>query len=62
MPDAKIIPFPRQVRDEGNLACEKCGSEWWNVAVVFDKVTGRITGQNALITCRQCGFTKVHVR
>ncbi len=64
MTDATIIPFPRggNVRFEGNYACEKCGCEWWNVGVTLDKVSGRITGQHSLITCRECGYTKVHIR
>lgn len=37
-----------------NFSCPKCGSEWFNLAVVLDSHTLTVNGHALRVECREC--------
>lgn len=37
-----------------NFSCPKCGSEWFNLAVVLDAQTLTVNGHALRVECREC--------
>jgi predicted Zn-ribbon and HTH transcriptional regulator len=52
-----VITFPGLDNKSTNLACPRCGSEWWESdAMTLDADTRHVTGYALPVTCHECGW------
>lgn len=52
---APVTPIPLAPRGTPNYACARCGSEWWDTAIVLDGHDKSPTGYSVTDTrCHDC--------